>query len=207
MLQLILKDRPYTYYVSKEVGGVRKMTVFADLQYYYLYWRRWVGPKRPKPCWRNIRMVPYETDNLAVWLSLVQFGAQCMPRNRCTNFSIKYYVYFMNENDKVWLLCIRSQYLQKFGLSWWPFLHEYLPGLPKLVPLVILEAIKDKSFRYILTCIQVSALKIITLLFCQVNVSLKLFWLWTDLSTYTFIMAIRVAEFSNGGYKIKKIFA
>ena len=93
----------------------------------------------------------------------------------------------MSENDKDWLLYVRSQYLQKFGLSWWPFLHEYLPGLPKLVPLVILEAIKNKSFRYILTCIQVSALKIITLLFCQGNVSVKLFWLWTDLSTYTFI--------------------
>ena len=118
-----------------------------------------------------------------------------MPRDRCTKvsiissvfFSIKYYVYFMNENDKDWLLYVRSQYLQKFELSWWPFLHEYLPGLPKLVPLVILEAIKNKSFRYILTCIQVSALKIITLLFCQGNVSVKLFWLWTDLSTYTFI--------------------
>ena len=65
----------------------------------------------------------------------------------------------MNENDKDLVLCIRSRYLEKFGLSWWPFLYEYLPGLPKLVPLVILEAIKDKSFRYILTCIQVSALK------------------------------------------------
>ena len=75
-------------------------------------------------------------------------------------------VYFMNENDKDRLLCVRSRYLEKFGLSWWPFLYEYLPGLPKLVPLVILEAIQDKSFRYILTCIQVSALKIITFLFC-----------------------------------------
>ena len=68
----------------------------------------------------------------------------------------------MNENDKDRLLCVRSRYLEKFGRSWWPFLYEYLPGLPKLVPLVILEAIKDKSFRYILTCIQVSALKIST---------------------------------------------
>ena len=41
------------------VGGVRKMTIFADVQY-YLCWRRvsgWVR-KSLKICWRNIGMVP-----------------------------------------------------------------------------------------------------------------------------------------------------
>ena len=134
----------------------------------------------------HVKHLPLVYRNPFEWSRAIRW--RCMPRDRCTKvsitssvfFSIKYYVYFMSENDKDWLLYVRSQYLQKFGLSWWPFLHEYLPGLPKLVPLVILEAIKNKSFRYILTCIQVSALKIITLLFCQGNVSVKLFWLWTD---------------------------
>ena len=38
---------PSIYYVSKEVGGrVRKLSIFADSQY-YLYWRRWLsGPKK-----------------------------------------------------------------------------------------------------------------------------------------------------------------
>ena len=35
----------------------QKMTIFADLQY-YLCWRRWVGLKKPKTCWRNTWMVP-----------------------------------------------------------------------------------------------------------------------------------------------------
>ena len=41
------------------VGGVRKVAISADVQY-YLYWRRvggWVR-KIPKMCWRNIGMVP-----------------------------------------------------------------------------------------------------------------------------------------------------
>ena len=44
------------------VGGVRKMAIFADVQY-YLCWRRvgWCVKKSPKMCWRNIGMVPYVT--------------------------------------------------------------------------------------------------------------------------------------------------
>ena len=49
---------PFKYYVSKEVSGWgQKMAIFADLQY-YLCWRRWVGLKKLKTCWRNIWMVP-----------------------------------------------------------------------------------------------------------------------------------------------------
>ena len=43
------------------VVGVRKITIFADVQY-YLCWLRasgWVR-KSPKMCWRNIGMVPYQ---------------------------------------------------------------------------------------------------------------------------------------------------
>ena len=105
----------------------------------------------------------------------------------------------MNENDKDWF--IRSQYLQKFGFSWWPFLHEYLPGLPKLVPLVILEAIKDKSFRYILTCIQVSALKeLFFILLCLGNVWNCFNYKRTLLHNYNNVSW--VMELLTCGYKI-----
>ena len=40
------------------VGGIKKMTIFADLQY-HLCWRRWVGgPKKQKTCWGKTWMVP-----------------------------------------------------------------------------------------------------------------------------------------------------
>ena len=45
------------------VGGVKKMAIFADVQY-YLCWRRvsgWVR-KSPKICWRNIGMEPLRRD-------------------------------------------------------------------------------------------------------------------------------------------------
>ena len=49
---------PFNYYVRKEVGGWgQKIAIFADLQH-FLCWRRCVGLKKPKTCWRNTWMVP-----------------------------------------------------------------------------------------------------------------------------------------------------
>ena len=60
---------PFKYYVSKVVGGWgQKMAIFADLQRYFC-WRRWVGLKKRKTCWRNTWMVP-NTICLLIWILL-----------------------------------------------------------------------------------------------------------------------------------------
>jgi hypothetical protein len=62
LLSSELCKRPCLYYQQRDwVGGVRKVAIFADVQY-YLYWQRVGGRvrKSPKMCWLTIGMVPNE---------------------------------------------------------------------------------------------------------------------------------------------------
>ena len=55
---ILLRDHPYIM-SAKGLGGISKMAIFANVQYFSC-WRRvggWVR-KTPKMCWLNIRMVP-----------------------------------------------------------------------------------------------------------------------------------------------------
>ena len=64
------------------VGGVRKLAIFTDVQYYLCWHRvgRWVK-KSPKMCWRNIGMVPNIlrqhmdwVEGFRIWLFLQTFN-------------------------------------------------------------------------------------------------------------------------------------
>ena len=78
---------PYIMSPKRLVDGVRKMAIFADVQY-YLCWQGWVGQKFQKMCWRNIGMVPYSSFykiQLLVQVKQNNFSYRCSSTKHISN--------------------------------------------------------------------------------------------------------------------------
>ena len=110
------------------------MAIFADLQY-YLCWRRWVGLKKPKICWRNMYFLngPYsihkEMKHFLKYFSHIsesgfsQYFSSILCHELFNIFCIKK---IFLRHLKIYLKSIKIQFViqsisiaEFIGLIWW----------------------------------------------------------------------------------------
>ena len=114
------------------VGGVRKMTIFADIQYYFC-WRRvsgWVR-KSPKMFWLSIRMVSKRKKKVILKKPQIQtttiYTHQQTRTTNCWNIWILKVEYVSSTNYLLYLVKL-MHFMQSINeKSWWRLvLHNFL---------------------------------------------------------------------------------